>query len=187
MILRRNVNSGQELVSFAVADGVLIIAFSLAKANGLISFSLARFLFWLPIATVGISLSFVLHELMHKLAAKHYGAIASFMTSPNGLLMTLAAGAFGIFFGIPGATMIYASGFTSRENALVSLAGPLTNFAVFGACLAILIFTGGFGNLFIQSLLAFTIFISILLAFFNMLPIPPLDGSKVIVSQRASQ
>ncbi|EQD44765.1 peptidase M50, partial [mine drainage metagenome] len=123
---------------------------------------------------------FILHELMHKFVAQHYGAIAGFRTSTTGLLVTLATGAFGFLLGIPGATMIYTNYFSKRQNGIVSLAGPMTNFIVFGVFLAIGIIFGNSLGGYLQLAVSFTLFISIFLAFFNMLPIYPLDGSKVL-------
>ncbi len=67
--------------------------------------------------------------------------------------------------------------------AKVALAGPLSNFAValfFGLLLrffgtAIISF-----NLITFELFSIIVFINLLLAIFNLVPIPPLDGSKVI-------
>jgi len=68
-----------------------------------------------------------------------------------------------------------------RDMLLVSIAGPLTNFAL--AVLAAVVFrlapnisTLG------QSLLIQTISLNLVLCFFNLIPIPPLDGSKVLAS-----
>ena len=181
--MRSNENTKREIKDIIIADAVLIIAFSLTLSGGI--FGLSRgspfgFAVLIPAVALGVSLSFILHELMHKFVAQHYGAIAGFRTSYNGLIVTLLTGAFGFLLGIPGATMIYTNSFTKRENGIVSLAGPLTNFVVFG------IFVGLFFALnlpkgsYVGYAINLTIFISILLAFFNMLPIYPLDGSKVL-------
>jgi Zn-dependent protease len=171
---------------------VLIVAFSLTISGGILgltgaSATLKTFLYYLPIAALGVSLSFILHEMMHKFVAIKYGAIAEFRTSWSGLAITLITGAFGFLLGIPGATMIYTNSFTAKENGIVSLAGPLTNFVVFGVFLAIGLsvfgahfFSNPPTNSYLYNAIDFTIFISLLLAFFNMLPIFPLDGSKVL-------
>lgn len=62
--------------------------------------------------------------------------------------------------------------------AIVSLAGPLSNLGI--AILLSLPITFGFIEL--NSLLEKAIFLNVALAVFNLLPIPPLDGSKVIAS-----
>lgn len=184
MMMRENTTWHIEVRDIIIADIVLIIAMSLTLSGGIFGAGNSKFagnfLLLLPIAAIGVTLSFVLHELMHKFVAQHYGAIAGFRTSFMGLGITLATGAFGFLLGIPGATMIYAHNFTRRENGIVSLAGPLTNFVVFGASLVLFYILAPSAGSYIGEALYFIIFISILLAFFNMLPIFPLDGSKVL-------
>jgi Zn-dependent protease len=194
--LRDNFSDFEEVKSIIIADAVLILAFSLSLSGGLAGLAenggIGYFLQLIPMVALGVTLSFVLHELMHKFVAQHYGAIAGFRTSVTGLAITLLTSTFGVLFGIPGATMIYASRFTKKENGLVSLAGPMTNFVVFVVFAALLyaasprffvaLFEGGnpSSKSYLVNALDFTMFISILLAFFNMLPITPLDGSKIL-------
>ncbi|MGC8669560.1 MAG: site-2 protease family protein [Candidatus Micrarchaeia archaeon] len=185
-MLRENISEKKEIKDIIIADLVLITAFTLTLcggAEGMSNFAAfaSYFIYLLPIVAFGVTLSFVFHELMHKFVAEHYGAIAAFRTSYMGLMITLATGFFGFLLGIPGATMIYTSKFTRKEEGIVSIAGPLTNFAVFIASLLLLLILNPLKNSYISVMLSFTIFISILLAFFNMLPIPPLDGSKVLM------
>lgn len=68
-----------------------------------------------------------------------------------------------------------------RSNMLiVGLAGPFTNFALmFGAALAARSMLDGGGGLGFDVLIAFA-FVNLFLGIFNMLPIPPLDGSSLI-------
>ena len=186
MAIRDNISNLDEVKDIIIADIVLVLAFSSTIAGGLPGFGnspstfVKTFATFLPVAALGVTLSFVLHELMHKFAAQHYGAVAGFRTSYTGLLITLATGAFGFLLGIPGATVIYSSRFTRKESGVVSLVGPLTNLAVFGVFLVLLQVLNPAKNTYTYNALTFTLFISILLAFFNMLPIPPLDGSKVL-------
>ncbi|MDE1870788.1 MAG: site-2 protease family protein [Candidatus Micrarchaeota archaeon] len=185
MAVGRSVTSLEEIRDIIIADVVLITAFSLTRIGGIPGFqgnqgALGQFLYYLPIAAIGVTLSFILHELMHKFLAMRYGAAAEFRTSLSGLAVTIVTGAFGFLLGIPGATYIYTNSFTDKENGLVSIAGPLTNLAVFVVFLGIALVFSPPTNSFLYSVTSFTIFISILLAFFNMLPIYPLDGSKVL-------
>jgi Zn-dependent protease len=64
--------------------------------------------------------------------------------------------------------------------ALVSLAGPLSNFAL--AIVFISIIKLGLGNEVSTPILFQATILNIVLGTFNLLPIPPLDGSKVIAS-----
>lgn len=95
-------------------------------------------------------------------------------------MITFVTGLLGFLIGIPGATVIYTSGFTKRQNGIVSIAGPLTNFVVFAAFLTIGLLFGPALSPYMKEAVSLTLTISILLAFFNMLPIFPLDGSKVL-------
>lgn len=64
-------------------------------------------------------------------------------------------------------------------EALVSVAGPLANVAlaiIFGLVIR---FSSGFTQSFLD-LAKFVVIINITLAIFNLIPIPPLDGSKIL-------
>jgi len=64
----------------------------------------------------------------------------------------------------------------------IALAGPGTNFllaAIFGIAIRILAYFPAVPDSFL-SLLAVIVFINILLGTFNLVPIPPLDGSRVL-------
>ncbi|MDE1851922.1 MAG: site-2 protease family protein [Candidatus Micrarchaeota archaeon] len=179
--------SSIEIKNILVADVVLTLAFALVFSGGLGSLfgsggSFVGFLELVPIAFVAVSLSFVLHELMHKIVAQRYGASAAFRASKDGLLITVVSSMIGFLIGIPGATVIFASSFSKKQEAMVSLAGPLTNFGVFLVFLAIAVFGNSYlsQHNYLTTLVGTTLFISVYIAFFNMLPIYPLDGSKVL-------
>lgn len=144
-----------------------------------------------PIILVTVGLGFVAHELAHRLVANHYGARAFFKAWPEGLLImfvtaVISAGQF--LFAAPGAVYIYSNTLTRRENGIISIAGALVN-----CFLAVLFFfialTVGVGLGLSDNpnalsvagaFIAFGTYTNLYLAFFNMLPIPPLDGSKVM-------
>ena len=67
--------------------------------------------------------------------------------------------------------------------AMVGIAGPLSNLAlalIAGICIRILLVLGVSENLLVFNVLAMFVYINILLLVFNLLPIPPLDGSKLL-------
>lgn len=68
-------------------------------------------------------------------------------------------------------------------EAIVAFAGPLSNIliaVVFG--LIIRFVPSVINNENLISILATTVFINLVLAFFNLIPMPPLDGSKILWS-----
>lgn len=69
-----------------------------------------------------------------------------------------------------------------KDVAIVSLAGPLTNvvLAIFAALiLRLLNLNSSAVTFYLSDLLKTVVQLNLLLAIFNLLPIPPLDGSKV--------
>jgi len=67
-------------------------------------------------------------------------------------------------------------------EALVAVAGPLSNIAlaiIFGLVVRFVAGEGLLGPAAL-GLLSFIVLINITLAFFNLLPVPPLDGSKIL-------
>jgi Zn-dependent protease len=69
-------------------------------------------------------------------------------------------------------------------EAMVAGAGPLANVVIALIFGTILRFSGelGLDNPAFLQIITFVVFINIILAMFNMVPIPPLDGSKVMFS-----
>jgi len=64
--------------------------------------------------------------------------------------------------------------------ALVALAGPLSNFAL--AIICALLLKSGLANNIAQPILLEAVILNLVLGVFNLIPIPPLDGSKVLAS-----
>mgnify|MGYP006285959361 CR=1 FL=1 len=65
-------------------------------------------------------------------------------------------------------------------NAKVSLAGPGVNIGIAILFGLLLRFTGGFGNPGLQLMFSYIVLINLILAIFNLIPIPPLDGSHIL-------
>lgn len=132
------------------------------------------------VAAVSLPLviGFFLHEFAHKSVAMRFGYWAVYRMWTFGLLFALVMGlaSSGRFlFAAPGAVVILTPYASPREAGLISVAGPLTNLIV-GACFLPLAFLGG-GLL--GPVGSMGAWINFWLAFFNLFPIPPLDGSKI--------
>ncbi|MDY0151307.1 MAG: site-2 protease family protein [Candidatus Cloacimonas sp.] len=65
-----------------------------------------------------------------------------------------------------------------RDSGLTALAGPVSNILI-AIVFAILYHLGALSPL-IQYVCSYVVFLNLLLAFFNLIPVPPLDGSKVL-------
>ncbi|MEW5996935.1 MAG: site-2 protease family protein [Candidatus Micrarchaeota archaeon] len=164
-----------------IAISVFAIAIALAVANvgiaGLLSQpGAAVFLISFFLATVGIG--FIFHELAHKVVANFFGAAAEFRMWAEGIAFMLVFSLLGFVFAAPGAVYIYSPYLTKKENGVISLAGPFTNLALAGIFLALAFVSPlSFGSM---NAWLWGSRINIFLALFNLIPIYPLDGSKVM-------
>lgn len=123
--------------------------------------------------TVGIS--FIVHEMSHKIVAQRYGSWAEFRMSPFMLfLMLVLVYDFGILFAAPGAVMIYGGNVGRRESGRISLAGPLSNLLLGLAFFPLLSETG-----ILYEIGRYGVIVNITLALFNMIPFSVFDGRKV--------
>ena len=147
--------------------------------------------------------SAILHEVAHGVVAERLGDptarlmgrltldprphIDLYMTILMPLITFFSSGG-GIILG--GAKPVPVDPFNLREKrkdiAIVSLAGPLTNVLI--AIIFALICRFLFPSLsldiirnssFVGFILGTIVYVNLLLAFFNLVPIPPLDGSKI--------
>ena len=154
------------------------------------NFDLARMIYVLP----GILLALTVHEFSHGYVAyligdstaKNNGRLTLNPIAhidPLGFLMLMFAG-FGWAKPVP--VNPYLFDIDRRKGTLmVSLAGPASNIimailltTLFGLFLR---FTGIY-NPVVQQLFVSAISINLVLAVFNLFPIPPLDGSKILMS-----
>ncbi len=167
--------SRQEIHDLAIAVGGLTLAFAIVYSGIMYNQSIPRFLYSLLVSFLAVFSGFVFHEMGHKFVAQKYGCWAEFRAFPRGILMALLFSFLGFVFAAPGAVMI--SGRINREqNAKISIAGPAVNLAIGFLLIPVLLFV----TYPLITIAAFSVAsINFLLAGFNLLPIPPLDGSKI--------
>lgn len=142
-------------------------------------------------------ISVIIHEMAHGYAANWLGDPTARLMgrlSPNPLVhldpmmsvilpgILLATGS-PILFGAAKPVPYNPYNFTNQKwgEAIVAFAGPLANLAIAGI-FAVLVRLSDILNLstsFIQLAIG-VIMLNIFLAFFNLVPIPPLDGSKIL-------
>lgn len=173
--------SEEELIDLLHAWAAISFAFAVVLSGGIQNLG-PQFVPNLIVSAIAVGTAFLFHELAHKIVAQRYGCWAEFRKFNLGLILAVLMSFFGFVIAAPGAVMI--SGLVSREeNGKISVAGPLTNI-----CLAILFLILGVVlpqtikpiPFLLNQIIFFGFFINAWLAFFNMIPLPPLDGSKVI-------
>ena len=135
-----------------------------------------------------ILFSFIPHELAHKFVAIKYGYYAKYEMWKHGLLFALVLAIIsngGFIFAAPGAVVIYSIDHfrksrktLTKENGIISMAGPMTNIimSILALLLLKLFAFGAVATL----ILGYLSRVNAFLALFNMIPIPPFDGSKII-------
>ncbi len=170
--------SPREKREIGIAMAVLTLAFSfiLVRGPALADVFALNYTIYLGVSFLLVLSGFMMHELAHKFMAQRYGAWAEFRMFPRGLAFALLLSLTGILFAAPGA--VYISGrINERQNGIISAAGPVSNMIIGAIALIGAILVGG-GLLGYALLLIATI--NVFLGLFNLIPIHPLDGSKVL-------
>lgn len=152
-----------------------------------LNFGLSSLLYSLP----GIVLALTIHEYSHAMAAyamgdntaKQYGRLTLNPIAhmdPLGFLCLIVTRRFGWAKPVP----VNDMNFKNRKKGmlLVSLAGPMSNF-ITALVIAIIyaVFYKSIGEM-IRTMLQIAYIINLSIGVFNLIPIPPLDGSKILES-----
>lgn len=147
--------------------------------------------------------SIILHEISHGYAAyllgdptakrmgrltlnpiKHVDLFGTIIMPAAMLLLSGGSFAFGYAKPVPFNPAYFKN---ERQGMLVTgIAGPMANIAialVSGVAVRVLVSLAPLTSMFVQvvvALLYYAVMINLVLAFFNLVPIPPLDGSRVL-------
>ena len=149
------------------------------------NFGISALLYSLP----GIILAFTIHEYSHALAAymmgdktaKQYGRLTLNPLAhidPLGFLCLVVTRRFGWAKPVPVNDLNFKD--KKRGMIIVSLAGPMSNF-ITALLIALLygLFYDKLGKV-MTSILQIAYIINLSIGVFNLIPIPPLDGSKIL-------
>lgn len=158
----------------------LAAAFTLARFHGLrLDPLLIIVTFLIALGTAGIA--FIIHEMAHKFSAMKFGFWAEFQKDSTMLVVAVVTAALvGIVFAAPGATVIYGGSITREQNGKISLAGPLSNLLLLIPFAILYLIGSSTQNWILTSIAVSGILINAMIAAFNLLPLGPLDGAKIL-------
>lgn len=148
----------------SIAFAILFLDFSSINFNSMSKNFLLSFF--------GVGTAFFLHELGHKFVAQNYGYYAEFHAFKGMLFLAVLMSFFGFIFAAPGGVLIKGR-ITLRKNGIISLAGPLINIV-----LGFLFFT--LFLIFKSEFFHFSFIINSFIGLFNLIPVIPFDGGKII-------
>jgi len=151
-----------------------------------------------PLVLVLIFFSVVCHEISHGLVAWKLGDPTAWRMGRLSFNPLVHIDIFGtillpLFLLLMGSRFLFAwakpvpvnpAYFRNRKQGmmLVALAGPATNLALAVAMSLILKFGGAIMPAFLAKALATTALMNVILMAFNLIPIPPLDGSRIVAN-----
>lgn len=143
-------------------------------------------------AMIVIGPAIILHEFGHKFSAMAFGANAYFNAAYTFLILglVLKLSGLGFFFIIPAYVSFPAFGLSPFQKAFIAFAGPLVNLLLYLLAKYMVNNPRSYQKWFkkkdfvkegkIREILLYTMKINITLFVLNLIPIPPLDGFKVV-------
>jgi Zn-dependent protease len=160
--------------TFALSGNNIFNAFASGKG-----FQLNLIPFGLSLSILGITTAFFSHEISHKFVAQKYGLWAEYRLFPKGIGLALLFGFLIPYpFAAPGAVMFRGESRT-WETGRIAMAGPLANILIASITLPLYLFVF-FEDKALSFMLGYICLINTVLATFNLFPLGPLDGIKVI-------
>lgn len=178
------VGQRNELLEFAKAWLGTALAFAVlfsgSGRTNLQYYLSSEFATVLLLAALTAGLGVILHELMHRVVARRFGATAHFVANDGMLLISILIAFTGFLFAAPGA--VWHSGYlTKRQFGLIAAAGPITNMVLAVLFLGALVIAREGA---VSETLLFGLYMGFqvngILGVFNMLPFGPIDGAKVL-------
>ena len=167
-----------EITEILIAMACMVVAVTIAWRDFFPSISSGILI---SLFTVGIG--FIGHEMGHKYAAEKFGIPSRFVLWPMGILLLFFSSLMGFIFAAVGAVYIFARRLPKNINGVISLAGPAVNIIFASIFFFVLVSSEIFGFQLAQIVKAICVIgmkLNGFLAFFNLIPIPPLDGWKVL-------
>lgn len=139
------------------------------------------------VATVIVAVSFVPHEMAHRVTARAIDAYAEYEMWTPGVVLAVVSSLLGVVIAAPGGVVLsympserYGqwSGFVPKQHGIIAVVGPLMNLSL----AVIFAFAANFGGpLFMgQNVFALGALVNSYLAVFNLLPFYPLDGYRIL-------
>ncbi len=172
-----------EVKEILISAIVLSVAFALSYQDGIMNLNTSTLPTFIVYAFIAVGIGFLAHELIgHKIVAQHLGMHGEYRMWRFGLVIAFLSSMVGFVFAAPGAVYVAPrydiwgkpEEVSKRKMGIVSMMGPVVNLSLAFVFIALRYVYSS------NPVFDIAIFVNIWLGLFNMLPIPPLDGSKVL-------
>ena len=153
----------------------------------------------ITVYAIPVVFAITLHEAAHGYVARHFGDLTAYSQGrvtlnplkhidPLGTIvipLVLALLPFGFVFGYAKPVPVSFGNLRNpkRDMIWVALAGPAANFlqAVIWALLGIVAALAGIREPFVSDMISAGVIVNFVVAAFNLFPIPPLDGGRIVM------